>query len=166
MKRIPLLSGDKKQQSRRGVAAVECAVVLPVFLILTLGTIEMGAALRASTIMQSSVREAGRLVGKNWSELTTGSDTPNAKVERDLRNFVTASGLPGSALVINIQHADGPNKGQLFDISDPDNNLKLVKIRMTLPYSSISLFPTRYMGGSSVGAQLVLRAGLGGGLTE
>ena len=166
MKRSTFTSGNKQQQNRRGVAAVECAVVLPMFLILTLGTIEMGTALRASTIMQSSVREAGRLVAMKWSDLTTGTDTPNAKIERDLRNFVTASGLPGADLVIDIEFADGPNKGQPFDISDPDNDLELVKIRMTLPYSSISLFPTRYMGGKSVGAQLVLRAGLGGGLSN
>ena len=37
-------------QNRKGVAAVEAAVVLPMMLILVLGTIEMGTALRASTI--------------------------------------------------------------------------------------------------------------------
>ncbi|MEQ9407978.1 MAG: pilus assembly protein, partial [Fuerstiella sp.] len=54
------------QQSRRGVAALEAAVVTPMLLILVLGTIEMGTALRASTILQSAVREAGRLASMDW----------------------------------------------------------------------------------------------------
>lgn len=166
MKRTNLKTHNQNSKPRRGVAAVECAVVLPMFLILTLGTIEMGTALRASTIMQSATREAGRLVSMKWSNLTSGTDTPNAKIERDLRNFVTASGLPGADLDINIIFADGDKKGQPFDISDEENDLELVKIQMTLPYSSISLFPTRYMGGKAVGASLVLRAGLGGGLSQ
>lgn len=166
MKRFSTNPSASHQNKRRGVAAVEAAVVLPMFLILTLGTIEMGTALRASTIMQSAVREAGRLVSMNWGNVVEQGDTPNAKVERDIRNFVTASGLPGNALIVTIQHADGSKQGQTFDISDRDNDLELVEISMELPYSSISLFPTRYMGGKSVSASLILRAGLSGGLSN
>ncbi|MGB4708981.1 MAG: TadE family protein [Fuerstiella sp.] len=153
-------------QNRKGVAAVEAAVVLPMMLILVLGTIEMGTALRASTIMQSSVREAGRITNMRWSEIVGEGDTPNAKLERDLRNFVTASGLPGNDLVVSIIHADGGSAGQAFDISDEANELKMVKIKLELPYSSISLFPVRYMGGKSVSASLVMRAGMAGGLSQ
>lgn len=155
-----------RAQSRRGIAAVEAAVVLPMMLILTLGTIEMGTALRASTIMQSSVREAGRLVSMKWGNIVADGDTPNGKVERDLRNFVTASGLPGDDLVVTIVHADGDKKGQTFDISDSSNDLEMVRIQIGLPYSSISLFPTRYMGASTVSASLTMRAGLSGGLSQ
>lgn len=151
---------SRTEHSRSGVAAVEAAVVLPVMLILTLGTIEMGTALRASTIMQSAVREAGRLVSMDWSDHVGSGDTPNAKVERDLRNFVTASGLPGSALTISIVQAENPGMGQPFDIADEANDLRLVRIEVTLPYSSISLFPTRIMDGRDIKAKLVLRAGM------
>ena len=166
MKRFATSLQSGRNEKRRGVAAVEAAVVLPMFLILTLGTIEMGTALRASTIMQSATREAGRLVSMKWGNLVEPGDSPNAKVERDLRNFVTASGLPGSALVITITHADGNKQGQTFDISDEDNDLELVEIKMELPYSSISLFPTRYMGGKSVAATLTMSAGLSGGFSN
>ena len=156
----------KRIEDRRGVAALEAAVVMPMMLILVLGTIEMGTALRASTIMQSSVREAGRLANMNWTDMVSAGDTPNAKVERDLRNYVTASGLPGSDLTIAITYAEGGNAGQTFDLADEDNELQKVKISLSLPYSSISLFPTRYMGGKNVSASLVLRAGMGAGLSN
>ena len=153
-------------ERRRGVAALEAAVVMPMMLILVLGTIEMGTALRASTIMQSAAREAGRIANMNWGNVVEAGDTPNAKVERDLRNFVTASGLPGSALSISITHAEGANTGTTFDISDETNDLKMMAIKLSLPYSSISLFPTHHMANTNVSATLVLRAGMGGGLSN
>ncbi|MCA9049448.1 MAG: pilus assembly protein [Planctomycetaceae bacterium] len=148
---------------RRGVAVIEAAVILPVMLVLVLGTIEMGTALRAGTILQSAVRESGRIANMDWTQILEDGDTPNAKLERDLRNFVSASGLPGDDLTVNIVYAEGDNEGQPFDIADENNELQLVKVEVTLPYTSISLFPTNYMAGTNVRAFLILRAGLGSG---
>jgi len=153
-------------EKRRGVAALEAAVVTPMLLVLVLGTIEMGTALRASTIMQSAVREAGRLASMDWRYIVADDDTPNAKLVRDLRNFVTASGLPGDELTVSVIHADGDDEGENFDLTDPDNNLKLIKIELSLPYSQISLWPNRYLGGSNVNARLIMRAGMGAGLAH
>ena len=153
----------KHHENRSGVAAVECAVVLPLFLTLLLGSVEIGTALRATTIMQSAVREAGRLASMDWRYVVEDGDTPNDKVERDIRNFVTASGLPGDDLVISIEFGEGDSEGQDFDISDPDNNLELMLIEVELPYSSISLFPVRHMSGTSVRAGVYSRCGIAGG---
>jgi Flp pilus assembly protein TadG len=148
---------------RSGVAAVECATVLPVMLVLVLGLIEIGTALRASTIMQSSVREAGRLASMDWRYVLQKGETPNEKVEQDIRNFVTASGLPGADLTVSIEFAEGAKKGNVFDIQDSENELELMLIEVELPYSSISLFPMRYMGGRSIRAGVVSRAGIAAG---
>ena len=153
----------RQKQNRKGVAAVECAMMLPIMMVLVLGLIEMGTALRASTIMQSSVREAGRMASMDWRYVVEDGETPNRKVEQDIRNFVTASGLPGEDLVVSIEHAEGDSAGTEFDISDSDNQLKLILIEITMPYSSISLFPTEYMGGRDLRAGLVSRAGIAGG---
>ncbi|MEO1982630.1 MAG: hypothetical protein ABGZ24_19140, partial [Fuerstiella sp.] len=99
----------------------------------------------------------------NWSDVVEDGDTPNAKIERDIRNYVTASGLPGSALTVSIVYADGQSIGLPFDISDEDNALQMMKIEISMPYSAISLFPSNHMAGTDVRAFLILRAGLGGG---
>ncbi|MEZ6132571.1 MAG: pilus assembly protein [Planctomycetaceae bacterium] len=166
MKRLHRTIRTSSATSRRGVAAVEAAVIMPVLILLVMGTIEIGTALRASTIMQSATREAGRLVNTDWRDLVGSGDSPNAKLERDLRNFVTASGLPGNQLVITVTHAEGDNVGQPFDLLDGDNQLQLINITMTLNYAHISLFPNRYMGGANVTASLIMRAGMGGGLSN
>ena len=168
MKKFNTNCRSNSDQERRGIAALEAAVVMPVMIILVLGTIEMGTALRAGTIMQSAVREAGRLANMKWSDMVAQGDTPNAKVERDIRNFVTASGLPGNdpEFTVDITFAEGGNAGQPFDIADSNNDLELMNIKLTLPYSKISLFPTRYMSGKNVSASLTLRSGMGSGLSN
>ena len=166
----------RAEDSRRGIAALEAAVVTPMLLVLVLGTIEMGSALRASTLMQSSVREAGRLASMDWTRVVEEGDTPNAKLERDVQNYLRASGIniyseDGSGnqveeLDFSIVHADGPHEGEPFDMSDPDNNLELATIQLSLPYSQVSVFPTQIMGGSNINAKLVVRVGSGGGLSN
>lgn len=168
--------GIKLNSARSGIAALEAAIVTPVLLILVLGTIEMGSALRASTIMQSAVREAGRLAAMDWERVMLEGDTPNEKLERDLRNYLIASGInPYSVdsgggrvdeLEFSMVHAAGEKAGQDFDLSDPNNELELVMIEVALPYSQISVFPVRYMGGTNLSARLTLRAGQGGGLSN
>lgn len=151
------------ETSRRGAALVECAVTLPVLLTLVLGTIELGTALKASTVLQSSCREAGRLAAMDWRYVVEATETPNEKVEQDLRNFITASGLPGDDLVVRLLHADGEHEGQTFDLADPDNELELIRIEVELPYSSISLFPTNYLHGTALKGFVIMRAGLSAG---
>lgn len=153
----------RTRDDRSGVAAVECAVILPVMLVLVLGTIELGTALRAQTILQSAVREAGRLASMDWRFIVADNQTPNQKVEQDIRNFVSASGLPGNDLTISIVYAEGSNEGEVFDISDEDNDLELLQIEIELPYTSISLFPVKHMYGKNVRASVVMRAGIAGG---
>jgi Flp pilus assembly protein TadG len=153
----------RPQHHRRGAAMMECAVTLPVLMILVLGILEIGTALRASTILQSACRESGSLVSIDWRKVVADGQTPNEKLEQDLRNYVTASGLSGAALVVELLHADGSQVGQNFDISNPANDRKMLKIQVHLPYSSVSLFPVRYLSGKTLTAFVVMRAAMNGG---
>ena len=67
------------REERCGAAAVEFAVMLPLFLMISLGTFEMGNALEVSHILESSVREGGRLVGMDWDDIIPDGQTPNQK---------------------------------------------------------------------------------------
>ena len=155
------------QSHRKGAALMECAVMLPVLMIMVLGVLEIGSALRASTILQSACREAGRLTAMDWRYITHDDQTPNEKVIQDLKNFVTAAGLRGNDSTVTITHADGANAGQTFDLADTDNDLQFVKVEVTLPYSSVSLFPLTYLAGKTLKANVIMRATTGrGGLSE
>ena len=137
---------------------VEFAVMLPLFLILILGTLEVGAAMRGAFIIHSAVRGGARLASMDWDDKLAEGETPNQKVEDDIRAFINASGLPGSDATISIEYAEG-SEGQTFDLADADNDLKLFKVQVTIPYSSVSPFPNRYFGSTPLRAALVQRAG-------
>ena len=94
----------------------------------------------------------------DWRYIIHENQTPNQKVAQDLKNFVTAAGLRGADTTVTITHADGANAGQTFDLADSDNDLQFVKVEVTLPYSSVSLFPLTDLAGKTLKANVVMRA--------
>jgi hypothetical protein len=154
-----LRTSQRLAERRAGVAATEFAIVLPLFLTLILGILEIGRSLETSTTMYSALREAGRLAGQDYSPTLTPGTTINQKVEQDIRNFLTASGLPGEDFDITIEHAEGALAGSTFDLSDPDNELELFKLTADIEYSEISIFPFKFMEGQTLRSSLVFRMG-------
>ena len=149
----------RRRSNRRGTALMEFAVLSPLFLTLALGMIEMGSGMRASGILDAALREGGRLASMDWIAVLEEGQTPNDKVVADIKNFITAAGLPGDEVAVNIVHAEGPNEGTYFDLADPDNKLTLFRMEAIVPYSAISQLSLEYMGGQSLVAGLVMRAG-------
>ncbi len=144
---------------RRGTATVEFAVIAPIFLILILGTWEMGTAVKASNNLTAAVREAGRLASMDFTGSLATNQTANQKVIQDIRAFLNASGLPGAQATITITHADGASAGQTFDLQNKNNYLGLFRITATIPFSSVSVFPNKIMKNSVLKAELVNRRG-------
>lgn len=152
-----------RQGNRRAAALIECAITLPVLMVLVLGILEIGMALRASTIMQSACRESGQLTSIDWRYIVHENQTPNQKVTQDLKNFLTAAGLKGDKSTVRITHADGHQAGKTFDLADRDNDLELVRIQVTLPYSTVGISPLTSLGKKSLKASIVMRAAINGG---
>lgn len=144
---------------RRGAAAVEFAVLVPLFLMLVMGTWEMGTALTAGTKMAAAVREGGRLASMDFPESLNPGETINQKVDKDIKNFLTAAGIPGEHVTVTVTHAEGVNAGTTFDIADPDNYMQLFTITALVDYDNISNFPLDYMEGQQVEAKLTFRLG-------
>lgn len=143
----------------RGAAAVEFAVLLPLFLMLALGTWEMGSALTAGTKMSAAIREGGRLASMDYKDTLKPGQTINQKVVQDIQSFLTASDIPGNKVTITITHTDGPSAGQNFDLSNQANYLQMFTIKAQINYSDISTFPVNYMKGQKVEAKLAFRLG-------
>lgn len=149
----------RPQESRDGAAMVEFAIISPVFLALVLGVVEIGTALEASNLMTSALREGGRLATMDWETVVPQNLTPNEKVETDIRNFLQAAGFPASEVHLTIRHAEGANEGQPFDLADPDNKLQLFTISASIPYDSVSSYPSNFLSGQTLKASITMRAG-------
>ncbi len=141
---------------RRGAATVELAMVLPLLLSLVLGVAEFSRAINAYNQMFAAVREGGRLAAMDFSEFVTNNQTANQKVERDIRAFLSASGLPGNAMTITITE---PDSQVTFDLQNPNNYLRNVRITASIPYSSISNLPAKFLGETTLSASMVYRKG-------
>jgi len=153
---------SQQPQERRGAAMVEFAIFCPLLLTLVLGTIELGIATRASTILHSAVREGGRLASMDFRDKVADNETANQKVKRDIKNFISAAGLNGSDVLVSIRHegdSDGNEDGDNFDLEDPNNHLKMFRIRAKISYADVTLFPLdRYMRGKTLAAVSVFRS--------
>ncbi len=157
---LALLPGkDANREERRGAALVEFAVIAPLILTLILGIVEMGNALDISNKLTSAIREGGRLAAMDWTDVVAEGESPNDKVISDIRNFLAASGLPSEDIVLSITHAEGTSQGQLFDLADKDNMNKLFQISASIDYSDVCNYPAPVMGGQTIVASIILRAG-------
>lgn len=131
----------------------------PVFLILTLGSVELGYALNASNTLHGALREGGRLASQDWSSMLGPNETPNEKVIQDIRNMLTAARIPGDQVTLTITHADGPSAGDAFDLADEDNYLEMFTITAVVPYDQVSLIPGRFLANQSLRATISFRMG-------
>lgn len=150
---------NKNNSRRSGAALVEFTIVAPLLITLVLGVLEIGIATRASTILTSAVREGGRLASMDFGGKPAPGETANQKVKRDIKNFITASGLNGDKVLVSIRHEGGSDDGANFILEDTDNNLKLFRIRAKIAYADVTLFPLKgYMKGRTLAAVAVFRA--------
>ncbi len=141
--------------SRRGAAAVEFAVIAPLFVALVLTAAQSAFNLDSVHTMYSAIRQAGRLASMESSERQQQDQSKNQKVIQDIRNQLIAEGLPGQQMTITITDAES---GGPFDLSNADNDLKLFKIEVRVPYSAMNSLGV-FNGTGNLSASIVFRKG-------
>jgi len=124
--------------ARNGSATVELAVVLPVFVTLMLGVVQVGISIDASHKLYATLRQAGRLAAMDFKDRLAEGQTENQKVIQDIKNQLTAEGIPGDQATVTITHADGSQSGNTFDLADPNNALELFRIQIEVPNSALT----------------------------
>ena len=77
---------------RRGVAAVEFALVAPLFILLVMGMIEVGRGLIVQQILTNAAREGAR-------EAVMDGAT-KSEVQTVVTNYLTASTIPGATVAV------------------------------------------------------------------
>ena len=152
---VPKLAGQAA--ARRGSATVEFAVLSPIFLALVMTAAQSAFNIDTAHSLYAAIRQAGRLASLDSSEFRQQGQTANQKVIADIKNQLTAEGLPGDQMTVTITEADSSTE---FDLSNPDNDLRLFRISVEVPYSamnSIGTFSTSSM--EKFNASIVFRKG-------
>jgi len=127
------------QQQRRGMVAVEFALVAPILLAITVGMVELTRVYDAQYLLQSAAREGARFASMDRDGLLGEGQSTNDKLTADVTKFLASSGIPSESVQVSILDHDDPS--QTFDLDNPANDLRLFEVAITVPYSSVSYTP-------------------------
>lgn len=124
------IRSDNRGKSRKGVAAVEFAVVAPVLLTLVLGLIQWSRAYDVQQELATALRQGARLAGMDKQEVLQPGESTNEKIANDISNFLDACGMQGDRATVSVTH---PGTNTPMDLDDPANELKYFELSISIP---------------------------------
>jgi hypothetical protein len=143
---------------QRGVAIVEYVVVLPICLLLILGTAEFGRALLQYNVLTQSVQDGARYLSSRALLGTTGVVDITPELEDEVRNLVVYGNRLGTGNP-RLRGFDPDN------VSVTDEGLGVVRVEANYDYDAIfSIIPAFVNSGSftidgrTFGAAVAMRA--------
>jgi Flp pilus assembly protein TadG len=121
---------------RRGTAAVEFAAVLPLFVLLMMGTIEFGRMVMVQQILTNAAREGAR------TAILGGSSVSAA--EQRVQDYLTGAGLPTASVSVTPDPATA-QAGEAITVS------------VQLSFESVSwLSEPMFLAGETMAANCVM----------
>ena len=134
---------------RRGVAAVEFAVVLPLLMLLLVGIWELGRIIHVQILLNSAARDGARLAAQAnivstsgaYTQIHFNTGTPN--VDATIRAYLQAAGITDlTGLVIELQFMEPAVSGGAMPTdpaADPFTGVKnqRFRVRITIPYANV-----------------------------
>ncbi|TWT43375.1 TadE/TadG family type IV pilus assembly protein [Botrimarina hoheduenensis] len=112
----------------RGVAAVEFAVVAPVFFLVVLGIIEFGRMVMVQQVITNAAREGARIAVLD--------SATTARVETRVTDYLNSANLRGSSVTIT------PNPPTLAGFDQP------VSVQVDVPFAAVSALSRPFLAGS------------------
>jgi Flp pilus assembly protein TadG len=126
------------RRNRRATAAVEFAIVAPVFLLLVFGMIEYGRMVMVQQIITNASREGAR------TAVLDGATT--SSVTSAVNNYLTSGAISGGTVTVS------PDPPSSAEYGDP------VTVTVSVPFSEVSWLPSpMYLGGKTLTSATVMR---------
>lgn len=142
---------------RDGVVSVEFAFVAPVFVIMVVGLSQASYLFNVQNQFLIAAREGARIATHERSGFINENSSTNQKIETDIRNFLTANGLPGDDVDVFI--ADPDDKDIPFDLDAPENDLGYFQVRIEYAAGDLLSVPPPGTDSFLIAAKLVFRNG-------
>ena len=126
------------RRNRRATAAVEFAVVAPVFLLMVFGMIEYGRMVMVYQVITNASREGARVA------VLDGATT--ASVTDQVNTYLSNGSVSGATVTVT------PNPPSTAQYGDP------VTVTVSVPFSQVSWLPSpMYLGGKTLTSSTVMR---------
>lgn len=133
-----MLMRASRSRKRRGVAAVEFAIVSPFLILLVFGIIECGRAIMVQQVLTNASREGAR---RAILEATTTSE-----VTTIVSDYLTNGSIAGATVTVS------PTPLSSAGFGDP------VTVTVSVPYDQVSWIPSWFMGGRTLSASTQMHA--------
>ena len=134
----PCVAGKTRAAGRRGAAAVEFAVVLPVFITLVFGMIEYGRMVMVQQVITNAAREGCR------KAIMDGATSQ--EVQAVVNNYLESAGITSATITITPSEPSEAGAGEPVTVS------------VSVPYDQVSWLPApMYLSGTEMSATCVMR---------
>ncbi|MCH8921801.1 MAG: pilus assembly protein [Planctomycetes bacterium] len=128
----------RRASRRTGVAAVEFALVAPVFFVLVFGMIEFGRMVMVQQILTNASREGARRAVLDAAT--------NANVTTVVNDYLTSASISGATVTVT------PSTPSSAAFGDP------VTVVVSVPFTSVSWMPSPwFLGSTTLSATTVMR---------
>ena len=117
----------RSRRNRHGAAAVEFALVAPLFFFLVFGMIEVGRAIMVQQIITNASREGARVA-------VLGTTTSKTDVDTVVNNYLAGAGIP--PVVPDIKEAQWNATGYTGPVT----------VTVSVPFGSVSWLPMPKIG--------------------
>lgn len=142
---------------RRGVVAVEFAIVAPLLLAIIVGLLELSRVYSIQNCLETAAREGARFAALDRSGMMLGGKTANQKIVDDVKNYLASNNINPERVEVNIVPA-GDSDGE-FNLDDPTNDLELFEVQVEVPYSAVSYSPVSDANDYTLNAAITFRNG-------
>ena len=129
-------------RQRRGATLVEAAIVLPVFLALVLGMLDLGIGVLRYHLVGEAARLAARQAAVRGADdphdshdnvvWSTSDPNPNTEAEAVIGPLLAAAGLGSDEYEVHVVFTDGPDDGS--SRNDPGDT---VEVTVTTDYTPV-----------------------------
>lgn len=132
------------RRPRRGAAALEFALLLPLFLLIIFGILEFGRALMVYQVTTNAAREAARR--------SVIAGTTNGEVTGLINDYLDGASVSPTGRTIEILDENG-NAGTMGDISSHQE----VTIVITVPFEQNNLGLSRFLANKQMQTRVTMR---------
>lgn len=134
----------------RGAAAVEMAIVLPIFFMVVMGIVEFGRAMMVGQLVTNAARHGARQAAIDGAT--------NATVTTSVKEFVASSvGMAATDITVEIVVDPGAGNPDPDDIVSAAQAKDICKVTVKVPYDKVGYVAGRYLAGTELKGQCIMR---------
>lgn len=128
------------RRNRRAAAAVEFAIVAPVFFLLIFGMIEYGRMVMVQQVITNASREGARVAVLDGATV--------AEINTTVNDFLTSASINAASTTVTV----APNPPSNAEFGDP------ITVTVSVPFGQVSWLPSpMYLGETTLTATTVMR---------